>query len=327
MSDNNFGILVYDEGERWFNIGDYIQSLAAKQFLPKVDSYINRERLGEYKGKNAKIILNGWFTHHPETWVPSKALNPLFISLHVNSSAADRMLNEEGVSYLKQHEPIGCRDHYTVRLLESKGVKAYFTGCLTLTLDSYAKKNKSNDGKIYIVDPLYGFPNKDRIFVNMKSIIKGILTTDILKMNSANEFMQKIFSQSLLDKAEYIEQELPANKYTEDQKFELAEDLLKKYSTAKLVITSRIHCALPCLALGTPVIYLNGFESEFDACRMEGLSELFHTVNVNRKTGKILANFDMQGLIDENIHLVNKPDYLKLADTLKVIVKNFLNAD
>ncbi|WP_264821067.1 polysaccharide pyruvyl transferase family protein [Acinetobacter schindleri] len=37
--------------------------------------------------------------------------------------------------------------------------------------------------------------------------------------------------------------------------------MLEKYSTAKLVITSRIHCALPCLAMGTPVIYINGFDN------------------------------------------------------------------
>lgn len=320
-----YSIMTYAEGDRWFNIGDYIQSLAAKQFLPQVDSYVNRERLGQYKGEPSKIILNGWFTHHPETWVPSDNLIPLFVSLHINSSAAERMLNEVGVAYLKKHEPIGCRDHYTVRLLESKGVKAYFTGCLTLTLDSYAKKELKNDGKIYIVDPLYGFPNKDRIFINTKSFIKGIIKGDIFKTNSANEFMQKIFSKSLLDKAEYIKQELPKDKYTEDEKFIFAEGLLKKYSTAKLVITSRIHCALPCLALGTPVIYLNGFEKEFDACRMEGLSDLFHTININRKTGEISYNFNVVDLIDENIDLVNKSDYLALADELKKKVNAFIS--
>ncbi|WP_457969753.1 polysaccharide pyruvyl transferase family protein [Acinetobacter calcoaceticus] len=320
-----YSIMTYAEGDRWFNIGDYIQSLAAKQFLPQVDSYVNRERLGQYKGEPSKIILNGWFTHHPETWVPSDNLIPLFVSLHINSSAAERMLNEIGVAYLKKHEPIGCRDHYTVRLLESKGVKAYFTGCLTLTLDSYAKKELKNDGKIYIVDPLYGFPNKDRIFINTKSFIKGVIKGDIFKTNSANEFMQKIFSKNLLDKAEYIKQELPKDKYTEDEKFILAEGLLKKYSTAKLVITSRIHCALPCLALGTPVIYLNGFEKEFDACRMEGLSDLFHTININRKTGEISYNFNVVDLIDENIDLVNKSDYLALADELKKKVNAFIS--
>lgn len=320
-----YSIMTYAEGDRWFNIGDYVQSLAAKQFLPQVDSYVNRECLGQYKGKPSKIILNGWFTHHPETWVPADNLIPLFVSLHINSSAAERMLSDEGITYLKKHEPIGCRDHYTVRLLESKGVKAYFTGCLTLTLDSYARKETSDDGKIYIVDPLYGFPNKDRIFTNAKSLIKGIVKGDVLRMNSANEFMHKIFSEKLLEKAEYVKQELPKDKYTEDEKFLIAEDLLKKYSTAKLVITSRIHCALPCLALGTPVIYLNGFEKEFDACRMEGLSELFHTINVNRKTKEISSNFPISDLIDENINLVNKSDYLILANELKKKVSNFVN--
>ncbi|WP_216936728.1 polysaccharide pyruvyl transferase family protein [Acinetobacter sp. BY484] len=321
-----YSIMTYTEGNRWFNIGDYVQSLAAKQFLPQVDNYLNRECLGQYKGEPSKIILNGWFTHHPETWVPSAQLIPLFVSLHINSSAADRILSESGVAYLKKHEPIGCRDHYTVRLLESRGIKAYFTGCLTLTLDSYAKNDSiENDGKIYIVDPLYGFPNKDRIYVNAKSFIKGVIKGDILNTNSANEFMQKIFSKSLLDQAEYIKQELPKDTYTEDEKFSLAEELLRKYSTAKLVITSRIHCALPCLALGTPVIYLNGFEKEFDACRMEGLSDLFHTININRKTKEISSNFKISGLIDENIELVNKLDYLALANKLKTTVNSFIN--
>ena len=320
-----YSIMTYAEGDRWFNIGDYVQSLAAKQFLPQVDSYINRECLGQYTGEPSKIILNGWFTHHPETWIPADNLIPLFVSLHINSTAASRMLSDEGLAYLKKHEPIGCRDHFTVRLLESKGVKAYFTGCLTLTLDSYAKKESGNDGKIYIVDPLYGFPNKDRIFVNAKSFIKGVIKGDILNMNSSNEFMQKIFSKSLLDQAEYIKQELPKDTYTEDEKFLLAEELLRKYSTAKLVITSRIHCALPCLALGTPVIYLNGFEKEFDACRMEGLSDLFHTININRKTKEISSNFKISGLIDENIELVNKLDYLALANKLKTTVNGFIN--
>src|SRR5690606_10514170 len=120
-------------------------------------------------------------------------------------------------------------------------------------------------------------------------------------------------------------QELPKDTYTENEKFLLAEELLNKYSTAKLVITSRIHCALPCLALGTPVIYLNGFEKEFDACRMEGLSDLFYTININRKTKEISSNFKISGLIDEDTELVNKSDYLILADNLKNIVNSFIN--
>ena len=36
----------------------------------------------------------------------------------------------------------------------------------------------------------------------------------------------------------------------------LAQQVLNQYAKAKLVITSRLHCALPCLALGTPVVLL-----------------------------------------------------------------------
>ena len=36
-----------------------------------------------------------------------------------------------------------------------------------------------------------------------------------------------------------------------------ASALLNTYKHAKLVITSRIHCALPCLAYGTPFVFLH----------------------------------------------------------------------
>ena len=40
-----YGLLTYRKNES--NIGDYIQSLAAKRFLPKVDVLVNREELNK----------------------------------------------------------------------------------------------------------------------------------------------------------------------------------------------------------------------------------------------------------------------------------------
>lgn len=37
---------------------------------------------------------------------------------------------------------------------------------------------------------------------------------------------------------------------------EYAKYLIRKYAKAKLVVTSRIHCALPCLGIETPVIFV-----------------------------------------------------------------------
>ena len=43
----------------------------------------------------------------------------------------------------------------------------------------------------------------------------------------------------------------------QNKRFNIAKKLLDKYSKAKLVITSRLHGALPCLALNTPFIFDN----------------------------------------------------------------------
>lgn len=318
-----YALMTYMNVKNTFNVGDYIQSLAAKQFLPQVDTYINREELGQYDGDLAKIIMNGWFTHKPKTWIPSNNLHPLFLSFHINSNRANDMLSTDGIAYLKKYEPIGCRDYYTVRLLEEKGIKAFFSGCLTLTLDSY-RSSLPREDKIYIADPLYGLPNKDRVFSDIRGFVNGIVRGDIWHLGDAEKFMKKIFSENLLNNAEYIKQEPSSQGYTEEQKFNFADKLLRKYSRAKLVITSRIHCALPCLAMGTPVIYLNAFEQEFDACRMEGISELFNTININRKTGEITSNFDYGSIIDEDFILENKKDYLVLKNNLKKIVNDFI---
>jgi len=86
-----FGLLTYIEDKHVCNVGDYIQSLAAKQFL-QVDLLLNRERLGEYDGEEVKLIMNGWFTHNIHHWVPNDSINPLFVSFHINEDATPFIL-------------------------------------------------------------------------------------------------------------------------------------------------------------------------------------------------------------------------------------------
>ena len=62
------GLLVYSSEYEYVNIGDYVQSLAAKQFFDGIDEFICREKLHEYAGEDVKLILNGWFTHKPDNW-------------------------------------------------------------------------------------------------------------------------------------------------------------------------------------------------------------------------------------------------------------------
>ncbi len=319
------GLLTYDENKRFFNVGDNIQSLAAKQFLPKVDTLLNRERLGEYSGDPIKLIMNGWFTHNTHHWVPSDDILPLFVSFHMNNTAAPAMLSEKGIAYLKKHEPIGCRDQFTADTLKAKGIEAHFTGCLTLTLDSYKVEDSERGNDIYIVDPLYSYPRPERIFYNTKQTIKNILNGSAFQLGKKKKHLKNFVSKEVLDTAVFINQEPPSNTYTDDQKFAMAEELLGKYARAKLVITSRIHCALPCLALGTPVIFVNGFDSFVDSCRFDGILELFNRIDVNAKTGTFTNNFGLKNKIEKDTKIINLEKHHDLANPLKDICKKFIN--
>ena len=88
---------------------------------------------------------------------------------------------------------------------------------------------------------------------------------------------------------------------------------MKKYAKAKLVVTTRIHCALPCLALGTPVILVN---SSYDDKRFDGLYNLLNTVGKNKK-----VDFQARVNLDKNGNVFNSRDYLKYANRLKSTVR------
>lgn len=146
--------------EKQVNIGDYIQALAAAQFLPKTDGFIQREKLKEYDGERCKVIMNGWYMHHTEQWPPSEKITPLFVAFHINASAKEGLVSKESIDYLKRFQPVGCRDYHTRDLLLSKGVDAYFSACLTLTLGMRYKSDEKED-KCYFVDPF--IPKKRKV--------------------------------------------------------------------------------------------------------------------------------------------------------------------
>ena len=240
------------------NIGDEIQSLAVKQLIDNVDYYIDREKLHQFKNNEpVKLIINGWYMGNPNNWPPSEDIIPLFISFHISHNANTNKIffSKENISYFKKFEPIGCRDKQTKELLESHGVKAYFSGCATLT---YKNKFKKRNNKILCADPLFNiYP-----YSYGKNIYKSLIPT------------------TLHNDIEYIRHKRIDINQSNTERFNDAEELIKKYSTAKLVITSRIHVALPCLALGTPVIFLDtGYSSRNQRDRFDGLIDNMLVIN------------------------------------------------
>ncbi len=286
-----YGLIVaYTE-----NIGDDIQSLAAKQFLPRVDIYVDRDKPNKvHCDEEVKIIFNGWFSHHPENFPPAECLKPLFISFH----AGNRLLSRRMVDYLKKHEPVGCRDLYTLSILKKKNVNGYFSGCLTLVLD-YKYKNFSNEKKdqILIVDldkeALKLLPrnllNSSRFLshYHFKFTYENVdktISSKIKKMTiygympkSIKRILKSIKYHLINKPLVKFDFSIKAKKFDVKYKLKLAEDFIKKYASAKLVITSRLHAALPAVAFGTPAILVY---KNFDFYRFDGLVNFVHNFSL-----------------------------------------------
>lgn len=335
------GLLIYESHNNLINIGDYIQSLAARQFLNSPVKYVSREKLNEYNSSKIRLIMNGWFLHEIKNWPPADSINPIFVAFHLNSSASGLLNNNKSIEYLKKNEPIGCRDRYTVDLLTKKGIKAYFTGCLTLTLgETYSSKEKTN--KIYFVDPfipnISGLSTISKLWRIVKKIhrlkvIKRIYTkkynstfslTNLVNTINFFDMYTKLFSRNELENAEYITHLYNPKKFSNEyEKFDEAKRLLNNYSQASLVITSRIHCALPCLAMETPVLYTDDFDKEeISSCRLDGLLELFNKVQF--KGIKLVMNDLYTEREIKNLKPIyaNKEAYKKLKDDLvKILAK------
>lgn len=222
------------------NIGDDILTYAAKQFLPQVDYYIDREEtdlfLPETKEYTA-AILNGWYLHYSYAFPPSPYIIPLFIGTHFNS---DQMifgdysyLDQNVTDYLRQIEGgIGCRDKQTMDVLGQKGIENYFSGCLTLTLKPFS--DIQGNGSIVLTD--------------VSDEIKNYIT-------------KRLPDKQIICKTHRLsDQEIGTDWAHRETR---VEDYLKCYQKASLVITSRLHCALPSIALGAPVILIGKYDADY----------------------------------------------------------------
>ncbi|HED12557.1 MAG TPA: hypothetical protein ENI62_02710 [Gammaproteobacteria bacterium] len=117
-------------------------------------------------------------------------------------------------------------------------------------------------------------------------------------------------------------------------KFQQARQLIDLYSQAKLVLTSRIHCALPCLALGTPVIFLHSdLDRSTDSARLGGLLELMRVFDLHElKAGAdVPAGFYAntgaihEKIIDWDNPAPNPVDIDPIADRLRKTCQGFIS--
>ncbi len=287
LCSSDFGYIGYSTE----NLGDDIQAIAAKRFLPENSIPIERDFIGTFENSSQiPVIVNGWFMlrnnfystkeKHNFNWPPSINIDPLLISLHFTPNFIKTLLSKRNKQYLIDHGPVGARDYYTLQILQKYNIPSYFSGCITLTLQN---DELERDDIVYAVD-----------------IDKDCLT-----------YLKKKTSYPV----EELTHTLPENlRLDTEGRLKLTETLLTKYKKAKFVVTSRLHVALPCLAFQTPVLLI---DKTPDDSRFFGLKEL--TRHCDSKTflkGK--SNFDLNNP-NENSDL-----YLPIRENLIKAVNDWI---
>lgn len=298
-----YGVLIH---ETTTNVGDDFQSYAAARLLPHVDYLINRETIDEFESENGEpvaCIMNAWWMWNKWHFPPSPCIYPKFLAFHYSEYGKDRMANNgmefvtyqflqgKGQEYMNYYGPVGCRDVVTVKNLQEIGINAYFSGCMTLTLDRFPEPEEEK-GRDYIclVDVSKEVEEKVRNIIKEKNE-----DVDVIVQTHFNDYRE-------------------TRPDWEGRKQEV-ERRLKLYQNARCVITRKLHCALPCLALEVPVLLVN---PDFISTRFQPYYDWVH-----KATTKEFLN-------DEHDYDILSPKknpdaYLSVRKKLKQEVAEFVN--
>lgn len=138
-------------------------------------------------------------------------LNPVFVSFHCNKR---ELLTPEAVEYLRAHGPIGCRDWTTVDLLLSLDVPAFFSGCLTTTVNT-------------VFPDLEQKPSPATAYVDVARSPVPEGHENIRQ--SYREIKKRSFTENMWDAVSLLERY--RREYTD-------------------VVTTRLHCYLPTTSIG-----------------------------------------------------------------------------
>lgn len=224
---------------QYVNLGDYFQTFAIENIyhsigIRKADIYaIDRVHVQEYQGEELLFPMQGWFGRIKgiSIFPFPDSVKPVFLGYH----CIDKMnYKKDYLNAYKQAAPIGCRDEHSFLMMKKHGINAYLTGCLTITLPERKKT-----------------PDKPHIF--LVDAPKGI---------------EKYIPEELKNNITYITQEIPipdglSEKEENEYMRNTAKKLLERYKNeATLIVTSRLHCAAPCLGMGIPVILARKYFDE-----------------------------------------------------------------
>ena len=283
--EDHFGTFSYDTQVHKVpeaNLGDEIQGFPGLQYLPFLDRFIERDSL---KAPNVTYNITAFFDTWWEARPPPDTIHPIMLSMQIEKNM-QKNVSKHDIEYLKARAPIGCRDESSLNFLKKHGVEAYFSGFLTLLIN-----NRNING----------------------------LRTDNIYLVDVNPKLVKLLPMEIQKKSIPIEHSMKGEERSYSlSRFTAAYKLIEMYGRAKLVITQRVHAALPCVGMGTPVMFINspdmsgggGSDKEYFPL-LTRLTPLFHTLDLHnstlKKAKKWINNFPWHDIpLNPNVSILMK---------------------
>ena len=278
-------------------MGDIIQAKGVYSILKKMNVpdkdivYLDRDCLADYNGNEYIILLvSGAFGYFPGTRLRMLPFPEKIIPIFLGISCIDEknMAYFENNRYLRD-EIIGCRDMQTLDLFRRYGFKAFFTGCVSLCIEEKCCANEYSMNDVVISN---GVPQGVLKYMPNSIREKRIIVDQQVNMEEQYITANPLDAQEIFD--------------------EKARSLFELYKKSSLVITSKMHCALPCLAMKKPVIFVKdsldyrfrGYEKLLNPYTRDMFDKIDWNPEV--KDVSIIRNMQMKFYIDQIKRVLNK---------------------
>lgn len=305
MKYANFSTL----GRTNVNIGDYLQFMVTDYlyFLMGIDENqvvrIHFDEVATYSGERVILPFCYSFIYFVKSGkiAISNKITPLFLAVTLSTIDAfddvDQFLTDAfNREYLMKYAPIGCRDEITYQIFQRYGIPAYINGCMTAI---FPKEPKILGEKVFFIDA----------------------------PKTLSPFIPKHFYDNYeISTQQYYLDEEDIKDY--HQIFDFVRSKYEYYRRhAKIVITSRLHAALPLTALGIPVIlakdYVDGRFSFIESYLPIYSKENYERINWNPSVPDI--EFPKKMLIEHAIgrikETIGKVELQKMEDNLTEFFK------
>ncbi|MDD1974997.1 polysaccharide pyruvyl transferase family protein [Pseudomonas tussilaginis] len=214
------------------NLGDDIQTHAVEYLYasmgiaPEQVVRLNRYEFHDYDGRYGYILMPmcGYFTlGNAQSPLP---LSPYIIPVYFSFGLSSDVDDPAELAHFRAHEPIGTRDERVMRMFRERGISAFTSGCLTITFP--LRERAPAEGKVFLVD----VPDE------LLEYIPAQLAGKVERITHMYPF-----------------ERIPSDQEEADRLDALARELCRRYAEeGGLVVTSRLHCAAPCIAMGIPTI-------------------------------------------------------------------------